>query len=87
MEKFIIQEPWVMIDDVRFKNEAEMVLNLGGILIRIDPHTKWKPGKYANHTSETNLDEYENFDLTVKQLYDNPNYAVDCVSSFIQNLK
>lgn len=48
----------VVIDDVRFPNEAAMVKEMGGVLIRIQPYPEWVPGPYAEHESETALDDY-----------------------------
>ena len=55
--------PDVIIDDVRFINEANLIQNMNGKVIRLNPYPGWKPGLYANHESERNLDDYENFDL------------------------
>lgn len=57
-------EPLV-IDDVRFPNEAELVHELGGLLVRIEPFDGWQPGPFANHESETALDAYERFHLLI----------------------
>lgn len=46
----------VVIDDVRFPNEARMVKDMGGVLIRIQPYPEWVPGPHADHASETVLD-------------------------------
>lgn len=54
---------FVIIDDVRFKNEADFVKDHHGWLIRINPYREWMPGKYAKHQSETDLDCYREFDL------------------------
>jgi hypothetical protein len=51
----------VVIDDVRFEDEAEMVLAHGGFLYRLQPYLGWKPGPYAGHSSETALDEFHGF--------------------------
>lgn len=51
----------VVIDDVRFKNEADYIKKMGGIMIRIE-----RPGvKKMNHPSETELDNYDKFDLVI----------------------
>ena len=46
--------------DVRFKNEADLVRWLGGILIRVERKTT----QHDSHLSETALDEYK-FDYTI----------------------
>jgi hypothetical protein len=49
---------WI-ITDVRFPNEAESVLDHGGILIRVN-----RGGDTGNHPSETGLDDWE-FEYTI----------------------
>ena len=56
----------IIISDVRFKNEADSIKKRGGILIRLegDPkNLRGKDGRDVNHKSETDLDNYENFDI------------------------
>lgn len=58
-----------VITDLRYKNEAELLKSLGGMLIRVE-------GSYTNmttispdlaiHTSEIDLDNYNNFDYVLK---------------------
>ena len=55
----------VIIDDVRFLNEAAMIKGTNGLLIRLNPYPEWKPGKYADHISETDLDDYEEWNLVL----------------------
>jgi len=51
--------PAVIIDDVRFENEAAMVLSWQhGQLFRLDPYPDWQPGPNAGHVSETMLDAF-----------------------------
>ena len=57
------QEPMAIIDDVRFPNEANFVKDNDGILIRIEPYDVWEPGPYAQHISETALDDYAQWAL------------------------
>jgi len=60
----------IIITDVRFFNEAESVRNRGGFLIKIigDPKkVNEKDSRDINHKSETELDNYEHFDI----VYDN----------------
>ena len=48
----------VVIDDVRFPNEVEMIQRLGGRVIRID-----RPGpNESTHASETELDGFDGWD-------------------------
>jgi hypothetical protein len=53
-------EALVVIDDVRFPDEAELVLEYGS-LFRIEPFGGWQPGPHAGHASETALDDYHRF--------------------------
>jgi nucleoside-triphosphatase THEP1 len=62
----------MIIDDVRFPNEANLVLRRQGFLVRIDPY----PG-YAlasDHASETALDGYKGFRLKLR-----PNFGEECL--------
>lgn len=52
---------YVFIDDVRFPDEAELVLQKRGLLYRIQPYIGWEPGPHAGHSSETALDDFEGF--------------------------
>lgn len=61
---------WV-ISDVRFLNEAEEIKKRGGILIRLegDPSNILKNEKRdLNHISETDLDNYDKFDIVYKNI-------------------
>ena len=50
-----------VIPDVRFRNEAEAIRNAGGLLIRLN-----RPGGGGSlHASETDLDEWTDWDLVV----------------------
>lgn len=51
---------WI-ISDVRYKNEADEIKRRGGILIRINRDDLNK----NDHISETDLDDYENFDCVI----------------------
>lgn len=61
-KKRIERIPYVIVDDVRFLNEAELVRSLDGVMVRID-----RPGAYTEHqhSSEGGLDHYSNFDYVV----------------------
>ena len=61
---------WI-VSDVRFKNEADHIRKMGGILIRLegDPAGVRAASKRdLNHPSETDLDDYEHFDIVMKTL-------------------
>lgn len=54
--------PVVIIDDVRFPDEAHLVLGwTHGQLYRLDPYPGWRPGPHAEHASETALDDFDNW--------------------------
>lgn len=56
---------WI-ISDVRFKNEANKIKEYGGVLIRLegDPvNLRTNEKRNVNHTSETDLDDYKDFDF------------------------
>ena len=58
---------WIL-DDVRFKEEADYVKKMGGKLIRLegDPGNILKDcTRDLTHVSETDLDDYEDFDLVI----------------------
>ena len=52
---------YLIISDARFKNEAEHIKKLDGILIRIESDRV----KEDNHISEIELDNYSKFDLEI----------------------
>lgn len=54
------EEDWI-VTDVRFENEAEAIRKNSGILIRLNRNT----GSNDQHSSETALDNYKNFDLVI----------------------
>jgi len=56
---------WAIVTDVRFENEAELIQDIGGYMVRVD-----RPGfcmceKTADHPSETDLDFYD-FDYVIR---------------------
>jgi len=65
----------IIIDDVRFPNEADAIKERGGILIRINREERPDTGRDPNHPSEIALDDYEGFDYiidndgTIEELY------------------
>lgn len=56
--------PCVVVDDVRFVSEANLIKSLGGFVFRINPYEGWNPGSAVNHESETSLDGYGGFDMS-----------------------
>lgn len=55
---------WI-ITDLRFPNEARAIKDKGGILIRVDRYDITGQGKLNPHTSETALDDYQDFDYII----------------------
>jgi len=58
-----------IIDDVRYPNEARLIRDHGGILIRLEPYPGWVAGKNSTHESETALDNWLDWDLTFTPIY------------------
>lgn len=61
------KDNWV-VSDVRFRNEAEYVRAMGGILVRLegDPAgVRANSTRDMTHPSETELDDYEHFDVVL----------------------
>lgn len=72
---------WV-ISDVRFKNEANFVKQMGGLLVRIegDPaKIRENSNRDLTHPSETDLDNYEGFDFKYHNVE-----SLESLESFIQ---
>ena len=65
---------WI-INDVRFPNEVKAIKKKDGIIIRINTESAYN----STHSSETALDDYEDFDYTI----DNNN----CIDCLIEKLK
>jgi len=53
----------IVISDVRFLNEAKMIKDYGGKLVRLVRKTEEQYGQ--DHISETALDHYEQFDFFI----------------------
>ena len=77
---YYIREHWpekntrrVIIADVRFRNEAEYIRQHDdGILVRIEaPYPIENTGRDDNHPSETEMDDYDQFDVTVYNDFSN----------------
>lgn len=51
-----------VVSDVRFKNEAERIRSMGGVIFRV---SRPGVGPISDHISETDLDDYE-FDATIE---------------------
>jgi len=53
----------VVIPDIRFPNEVEVVQSWGGHVVRIN--AEWRLASQDNHASETALDDYTGFDSVI----------------------
>lgn len=73
-----------IIDDVRFPNEARMVLRGGGILVRLDPYPGWAAGEHAAHASETALDDWDEWTMRVAPLIGELETVADCLVEIVQ---
>lgn len=65
---FINEESNWIVTDVRFENEAEFIIKMGGMLVKIvgDPANIRKNSKRdLNHPSETSLDNWKNWNYVV----------------------
>lgn len=67
---------WI-IADIRFPNEVKAIKEKDGITIRINRETDY----VSNHSSETALDNYEEFDYTI----DNNN-CIDCLIEQVKEI-
>jgi len=89
----------IIITDVRFKNEVEFVHKNGGIVIRIDApdrnherlskesgDNKELYDKIANHASETDLDDFESFDLRIDNRKSNEDNTIENCNKIIKLL-
>ena len=54
----------LVIDDVRFRDEADFIKERGGYLIRLCPYRGYKHPEIT-HVSETELNSYTRFDLVI----------------------
>jgi hypothetical protein len=59
----------IVVDDMRFISELELLRELGAFCVRINPYSHWTPGPNADHSSETALDGYHGWDLVVAPEY------------------
>ena len=59
----------VVIHDVRFREEALWIREVGGRLYQIRPYPEWQPGQEAGHRSETDLDDWEDWDGVIQPPY------------------
>lgn len=65
LKEHIRNEQHVVISDVRFMNEINMIRSLGGKVVKVD---RENPDKISNakHSSELELDNYNGWDLVIQ---------------------
>lgn len=54
---------YIIIDDLRYRNEAEELKKRGAFLIRLNNDNNLDDNRDKNHISEIDLDNYDKFDL------------------------
>jgi len=55
---------FIILDDIRFPNECDFVLEHGGLLVHMKPYQGWTAGPNAGHISENALEDYPHFTVT-----------------------
>ena len=55
----------MVVTDVRMENEAGLIKDLGGYLIRVDRDQARASNGVPNHSSETALDDWQEWDLVI----------------------
>jgi hypothetical protein len=82
MMEYTINHKCVIIDDIRFPNEAYFVKQ-NGFLVRVKPYDGWQSDEYAMHESETALDDFKEWDLLIQSKYNGALEATyDILASF-----
>ena len=59
----------VIVDDIRFPNEADMVRSRGGYIVRVHPYAEWIPGPFSADVSETAMDQEWAWDMEISPAY------------------
>lgn len=82
---------WV-VSDVRFKNEANYVKKMGGLLVRLegDPDgVRARSTRDMSHPSETDLDDYADFDVIVRTVKGTKKmeHLIEILREMLHNLK
>lgn len=89
----------VCVDDIRYPNEAQLIKDMGGIIIRLDVSSEEQERRVISrdghlralgnreHSSETSLDDWDGFTLRVSPLkshYDENDVALHILEQLIQ---
>lgn len=64
--KTMQEKRYFIVSDCRYPNEADAARALGGIVIRLERSSVRFDGRDPNHPSETSLDNYQHFDLIIR---------------------
>ena len=59
-------EDLLIVDDVRYPDEAGHIQSRGGQVHRIEPYPGWRPGPFGEHESETALDTWGRWDGVIR---------------------
>lgn len=65
IKKHIQEDKSVVVSDVRFINEIEMIKNLGGKVIRVDRQNPEQIVGFEKHSSEIELENYNDWDYII----------------------
>lgn len=76
--------PFVVIDDLRYGNEREEILNMGGMIVRIDPDVRTE--QFNDHESEQDWPKWEP-DLQFENSFRNSHCPAAIAESITQILK
>lgn len=91
----VIQDVWdcnkFIIPDVRFVNEAKAIQDRGGYVIRIHAPNRNADAPYPeylrNHSSETDLDDFKEFDFVVDNDYDNADAVPNMMNGILDTIE
>lgn len=76
---------YIIIDDVRFPNEAEFVHDQGGLLVRLYPYTGYRePADGTLHESETALDEFTQWDIVYRPAFGEAEAVAASILAYIR---
>ena len=71
IEELYREDDQFVITDVRYKNEADMIRKMGGVMVHVvRPGAESRTGR--SHSSETEMDSYKRYDFTIDNSKDIP---------------
>jgi hypothetical protein len=72
-------DSWYVFDDLRFKNEASTIAAVGAKIVRIERYESENPyGKNLDIPSETDLDDYPDFDYKIESCRNTNLHTLHC---------